>query len=115
MRQTHCISYIRRTSRCRFRVAAPRDTKAASACRLQDNHPDRTPIVESRVTAQHEARHVIDVIASRHFDVGDPAIDLGSISREYACAGAKRLPMSARESDAEVREIVKIAYAIHPV
>jgi hypothetical protein len=69
------------------------------------------PIIERRVTAWHEAGHVIAVLASKHFDVGDPAIDLRPSSRGHAYANAKRLFMSARVTEAEAREIVKIAYA----
>lgn len=69
------------------------------------------PIIERRVTAWHEAGHVIAVLASKHFDVGDPAIDLTPGPRGHAYAGAKRLFMSTRVTAAEAREIVKIAYA----
>lgn len=69
------------------------------------------PIIERKVTAWHEAGHVIVVLLSKHFDIGDPAIDLRPSSRGHAYAGTKRLFVSPRVTDAEAREIVKIAYA----
>jgi hypothetical protein len=69
------------------------------------------PIIERRVTAWHEAGHAIAVLTSKHFDVSDPAIDLRPSSRGHANAGARRLFMAPRITNAEAREIVKIAYS----
>lgn len=63
------------------------------------------------MNGDHLARagHVIAVLASKHFDIGDPAIDLRPSSSGKAFAGAKKLFPSARVIDAETRELVAIA------
>lgn len=67
--------------------------------------------IEKRVTAWHEAGHLISIVISRHFDVNDPAVDFRSGPRGKAFAGAKKLSGSAPLTPEEARELYAINLA----
>ena len=67
------------------------------------------PDIERRVTAWHEAAHVIAVLLSKHFGVGDPAIDVrqhGDRSPQYqrgSAGGAGRQAGVCRQRSVPAR------------
>lgn len=65
--------------------------------------------IERRVTAWHEAGHVVATLISRHFEVNDPAVDFRSNPRGKAFAGVKKLSGPAPPTVAEAKELYAIA------
>lgn len=67
------------------------------------------PEIERRITAWHEAGHVVATLISRHFDIGDPAVDFRSSPRAKAVAGVKKLSGPGPAIVAEAKELYAIA------